>query len=353
MHITFSLSGLQEYMPRAIKMLDEFIMGLKADNDVYNKYVEQVQKSRVEVRTNQNACYNALVSYGLYGEETPMKDVMTMNELKETRPEVFTQLVKDLWDMPSTVLYWGPASADEVALEVLKIKKDKKFKGTLPVNKIRQRTVTTEDEVFVAPYDAKNINMRMIHNENLPLNIDNLHTVNLFNEYFGGSMNAIVFQELRESRGLAYNAWARYVMPGRKNETEYYQEHIISQTDKLADCIKVFKQITDTLPESPNLFNTAQQSLMKTIAAARTTKMGVLASYLNARYLGINYDVNRLLYEKIPTLTLQDLVRFEQQYIKGKPLRYLILGKGDELKDSDALSDFTTVRHLTLDDIFP
>ena len=255
--------------------------------------------------------------------------------------------------MPSTVLYWGPASADEVAQEVLKIKKDKKFKGTLPVNKIRQRTVTTEDEVFVAPYDAKNINMRMIHNENLPLNIDNLHTVNLFNEYFGGSMNAIVFQELRESRGLAYNAWARYVMPGRKNETEYYQEHIISQTDKLADCIKVFKQITDTLPESPNLFNTAQQSLMKTIAAARTTKMGVLASYLNARYLGINYDVNRLLYEKIPTLTLQDLVRFEQQYIKGKPLRYLILGKGDELKDSDALSDFTTVRHLTLDDIFP
>ncbi|MBR4275899.1 MAG: insulinase family protein [Prevotella sp.] len=352
-NITFSLSGLQEYMPRAIKMLDEFIMGLKADNDVYNKYVEQVQKSRVEVRTNQNACYNALVSYGLYGEETPMKDVMTMNELKETRPEVFTQLVKDLWDMPSTVLYWGPASADEVALEVLKIKKDKKFKGTLPVNKIRQRTVTTEDEVFVAPYDAKNINMRMIHNENLPLNIDNLYTVNLFNEYFGGSMNAIVFQELRESRGLAYNAWARYVMPGRKNETEYYQEHIISQTDKLADCIKVFKQITDTLPESPNLFNTAQQSLMKTIAAARTTKMGVLASYLNARYLGINYDVNRLLYEKIPTLTLQDLVRFEQQYIKGKPLRYLILGKGDELKDSDALSDFTTVRHLTLDDIFP
>ncbi len=355
-NMTFSLSGLQENMPRALKMLDELIMGIQADTAVYNKYVEQVQKGRMEVRTNQNACYNALVSYGLYGEDTPYKDVMTINQLKATKPEVFTQLVKNLWQMPSTVLYWGPASADDVAREVQKLKgaREKKFNGTLPENKVRTKKVTTQDEVFIAPYDAKNLNMRMIHNENLPLNLSNLPTVKLFNEYFGGSMNAIVFQELREARGLAYNAWARYVTPGRKNETEYYQQHIITQTDKLADCVKVFKQITDTLPESPALFATAQQSLLKTIAAARTTRMGVLGSYLNARYLGIDYDINRLLYEKIPQLTLQDLVSFEQQYIKDKPLRYLILGKEDEiLSGSGNLSGMGTIRRLTLDDIFP
>lgn len=351
--MSFSLSGLQQNMPRALKMLDELIMGLQSDTAVYNKYVEQVQKSRMEVRTNQNSCYSALISYGLYGDDSPVKDVISVNQLKDTDPEVFTRLVKELWLMPSTVLYWGPASTDEVAKAICKLQRNKKFKGTTPVNKERIKKVTPCDEVLIAPYEAKNINMRMIHNENLPLNIENLPTVKLFNEYFGGSMNAIVFQELRESRGLAYNAWASYVTPGRKDETEYYQQHIISQTDKLADCIKVFRHITDTLPQSPSLFATAQQSLLKTIAASRTTKMGVLGSYLSARYLGIDYDINRLLYEKIPTLTLQDLVHFEQQYIKGKPLRYLILGQEDELKESDALSDFTTVRHLTLDDIFP
>ena len=351
-NMTFSLSGLQQNMPRALKMLDELITGLKADTAIYNKYIEQVQKSRMEVRTNQNACYNALVTYGIYGKETPLKDVASIRELKETNPELFTQLIKGLWRTPCTVLYWGPANEDVVLKFVNKTKKVND-NVSIPVNKIRQKQVTTQDEVFIAPYDAKNLNMRMIHNENLPLNIGNLPTVKLFNEYFGGSINAIVFQELRESRALAYNAWAKYVTPGRKDETEYYQEHIISQTDKLADCIKAFKQITDTLPESANLFNTAQQSLIKTIAASRTTKMGVLGSYLNARYLGINYDVNRLLYEKIPTLTLQDLVHFEQQYIKGKPLRYLILGKEDELLDSDALKSFDTVHRLTLDDIFP
>ena len=81
--------------------------------------------------------------------------------------------------------------------------------------------------------------------------------------------------------------------------------------------------------------------------------MGVLASYLGAKYLGIDYDINRLLWEKIPTITLQDLVRFEQQYIKGKPLRYAILGKEDEILQSGALSGFQNIRRLTLNDIFP
>ncbi len=350
-NITFSLSGLQENMPKALKMLNEVITGLQADTAVYNKYIQQVQKSRREVRTNQKACYSALVSYAMYGEDTPLKDVASISELKATNPEVYTKLIQEVWSMPATVLYWGPASAKEVLKVVKDYKKLKNLKE--PVNKVRTRQLTTQDEVIIAPYDAKNLNMRMIHNENLPLNIDNMPLVALFNEYFGGSMNAIVFQELREARGLAYNASATYAVPSRKDETEYYQEHIISQNDKLAECITVFKQITDTLPESPNLFNTAQQSLIKTIAAARTTKMGVLASYLGAKYLGIDYDINRLLWEKIPTLTLQDLVRFEQQYIKGKPLRYAILGKEDEILQSGALSGFQNIRRLTLNDIFP
>ena len=35
--------------------------------------------------------------------------------------------------------------------------------------------------------------------------------------------------------------------------------------------LPVFREITDTLPESQVLFTTAQQSLVKTLAANRTT----------------------------------------------------------------------------------
>ena len=40
-------------------------------------------------------------------------------------------------------------------------------------------------------------------------------TLNMYNEYFGGGMNAIVFQEMRESRGLAYSAGAFLITPSK------------------------------------------------------------------------------------------------------------------------------------------
>lgn len=348
----FTLSGLQQNMPQAVKMLDDIINNLQPDAEVYGQYIDQVQKARMETRTNQNACYNALVQYGIYGEESPVKDVVTIDELRSATANVYIDLLKALNGMKHTVLYWGPADMNELSAIISKNHKTVKTLADVPKNKVREKKITTDTEILVAPYDAKNINMRMVYSEGKKLDMGNVPVVKLFNEYFGGSMNAIVFQELREARGLAYNAWAAYVTPNRKEEKEYYQEHIISQNDKMMDCIRVFNEITDTLPQSETLFNTAKQSIMKTIAAQRTTRIGILSSYLRAQYLGIDYDVNKLIYEKVPNLTLNDILKFEQDNIKGKPLRYMILGNEEEL-DMQSLQKMGQVRRLTLDDIFP
>ena len=45
--------------------------------------------------------------------------------------------------------------------------------------------------------------MVQFHNENKEWNPNDAAKISLFNEYFGGGMNAIVFQEMREARALA------------------------------------------------------------------------------------------------------------------------------------------------------
>ncbi len=350
--MTLTLSGLNEHMPAAVTMLDEIVRTLKADDDVYAQYINQVRKGRQEVRTNQSNCYAALAQYGMYGKESPALNVMSVKELQDAAPKTFTELIKALPTMNHTVLYWGPQSISEVDAIISKLHKTPRKLTTAPANKQRKRIATTKDEVYLAPYDAKNINMRMYTIDNTPYSVDDEPVAALFNEYFGGSMNAVVFQELREARGLAYNAWASYVTPARKEETEYYQQHIISQNDKTTDCIRVFREITDSMPQSETLLSTAKQSIMKSLAAQRTTKMSVLSKYIAMQRLGISYDINRTLYEQIPTLTLSNLADFERLHIKGKPLRYLILGKEEEL-DIPALESIAPVKRLTLDDIFP
>jgi predicted Zn-dependent peptidase len=219
---SISVSGLQENMPKAITMMENLLQNLKSDTAVYNKLLDQTAKSRMERRNKQSNCYGALVSYGLYGEKNPTNNMPSVSEMRQMDPAVFTELLKGLTSMKHEVIYWGPASLSKLKDIIAKCPsaKIKDFKD-VPVNKYYTKLMTPTNEVYLAHYDAPNINMRMIHNEGKKLDIDKLPLISLFNEYFGGGMNAIVFQELRETRGLAYNAWATYNTPGRKNDTEY------------------------------------------------------------------------------------------------------------------------------------
>ena len=350
---SISVSGLQENMPKAIIMMENLLQNLKSDTAVYSKLLDQTAKSRMERRNKQSNCYSALVSYGLYGEKNPSNNMPSVSEMRKMNPETFTELLKGLTSMKHEVMYWGPASLSQLKSILAKCPsaKIKNFKD-VPENKYYTKLNTPANEVYLAPYEAPNINMRMIHSEGKPLDIDKLPLISLFNEYFGGGMNAIVFQELRETRGLAYNAWATYNTPGRKGDTEYYQQHIISQNDKMADCINTFKAITDTIPQSEAAFNTAKQNMLKSIAAQRTVKAGAINRYLSARRMGIDYDLNKVFWEAVPKITLQDVVRFEQENIKGKPMKYLVLGKESELNIPE-LEKLGPVKRLTLDDIFP
>ena len=193
--------------------------------------------------------------------------------------------------------------------------------------------------------------MRQYHNEGIMWNPAKAPIETLFNQYFGGGMNTVVFQELRETRGLAYNAFARYLRPERKEQPESFFTHIISQNDKMADCVKVFNEILDDMPQNEAAFELAKQSLVKSIQSERTTKFNVISRYLFLRQLGLEHDYMQEVYAKLPTLTLKDIVDFQQKNIARKPYRYIILGDEKSL-DMKTLEKLGPVKRLTTEQIF-
>ena len=254
-------------------------------------------------------------------------------------------------NLQHTILYYGPYSEQQLSTLLAKEHKTAKTLAAVPQGKKYEFQETPQTEIIMAPYDAKNIYLRQYHNEGKQWKPENAPVEALFNEYFGGGMNTVVFQELRETRGLAYNASAMYVQPIRKNQPEGFYTHIISQNDKMMDCINVFKEIVDTMPQNQAAFDLAKQSLIKSLQSARTTKFGVISSYLYYKNLGIDYDLNKLIYEKLPSLTLQDIVKFEQQNMVNKPYRMMILGNEKEL-DMKSLEKIAPVKRLSQEEIF-
>ena len=83
----------------------------------------------------------------------------------------------------------------------------------------------------------------------------------------------------------------------------------------------------------------------------RTTKFGLINAWLWARDRGIDYDLNKRIYEALPALTLKDIVRFEQEQIARKPYRYIILGDEKEL-DMAALQQLGPIRRVSTTEIF-
>ena len=350
-NLNISLSGLSENMPAALKLMENVLHNAKADKASYDQFVDLTLKERDDRKKDQRTCFDYLYSYCVYGPHNVRRDDMTEQQLREADPQALLNLLGNLSTKEHKVLYYGPMSEKE--LSKLLSKEHKTPKYLMPVSQgepfVEQQA--TENQVVIAPFDAKNIYMRMYHNEGRTWNPDEAAVQEVFNEYYGGGMNGIVFQEMREARGLAYNAYANYYRPSAKDKKEYYITHIITQNDKMVDCISHFHEILNEMPASETAFQIAKDACIKRLASARTTKSGVIYAYLAAQKLGMNISTNELIYKHLDQVQLKDIVNFEKQNMDNKAYRYIILGDEKEL-DMKYLENLGPIKRLSLEEIF-
>ena len=350
-NISVSLSGLSENMPQALALLEDLLQHAKVDQEAYDNMVNLVMKGRDDAKKNQGGCFGYLYYYATAGERNRYRDVMSEQQLKNTNPQVLIDLLKGLSGLKHRVAYYGPMAENEITGVVDNVHNTAKQLADIPENKPYLDQIANKNEVWIAPYDAKNIYMRMYHNEGRSWNPDEAAVQEVFNEYFGGGMNGVVFQEMREARGLAYNAYAYYFQPEWKDRKESVVTHIITQNDKMTDCITHFNEILNEMPASETAFQIAKDAVTKRLVSGRTTKTGIFFAYLNAQKLGLDISTNELIYKNLAKVTLQDIVNFEKANMANKPYRYIILGDEKEL-DMKSLEKIGPIKRLTIEEVF-
>ena len=350
-NLSLIISGLDENLPKALAIAEDMMHNAKADKQAYDDVVGLYVKDHEDSKKNQRANFNALRALAQYGEYNSQLNRMSIDQMRATDPQTLIDLIKALPGYKHEILYYGPRSVKDLTAIIDKQHATPKKMAEPLKNRDYMEQTTPQNEVWIAPYDAKNIYLVMYHNENKSWNPDEAAVSSLFNEYFGGGMNTVVFQELREARGLAYSASAFYNNSPKPGHPEYGITYIISQNDKMMDCIRTFNEILDTIPQSDKAFNLSKQALTKQLASNRVTKFGVINAYLEARFKGIDYDVNEKIYQALPGVTLKDVVDFEQRTMAKKPYRYIILGDEKSL-DMKALEKIGPIHRVTTEQIF-
>ncbi len=346
------VSGLDENIGKAMDIVEDLIFNAQPDTAILEGLKSDILKDRVDSKLNQSACFSALQRYVFYGPEFISKTTLSNEQVMALTSDELLQTVRDLYGKRHDILYYGPSdeeTARKMIAEHHRISENPEaLEKTYPV----ARKVESS-EVFIAPYEADQFYYLQYSNRGDRFDAANDPKVRMFNSYFGSGMGAIVFQEMREARGLAYSASAYLTDLGHKDCDYLFYAFIASQNDKIKEAVEAFDDIINNMPESEKAFEIAKTSLLTGIRTNRTTGSGVLSEYLDLRDYGLTEDRDKAVFEQVQGMTLADVKAFQEEWIKGRKYIYGILGKHNDPKfNKEFVGTLGPVTELTLEDIF-
>lgn len=349
---TIVIDGLGENMEETLTVVESYLKNLVPDAESYKGFVDAIMKGRSDSKLNQKAIFDRLTSYMNYGPNNPSNTVLSNEELQNLDPQVLVDDIKRLFSYAHTVGVYSPKSKEQV-LEILgKAHPLVEEHAELPKTIYNFEEVQPkETHVYYANYESAQVLCRQHACNGLTFQMDMVPGARLFNEYFGGSMNAIVFQELREARALAYSAGARFSSPFRKDEFYAMTTYIGSQVDKMPDALAAFDEILRTLPVSEKAFSVAKESIIASIRSMTVAPRDLPGYYLYFERMGLKEDPNRVAFERIPNMTMEDVVKFHEAHIKNNVYDFAVLGQKDKV-DMETLKKLGPVKELDLKTLF-
>ena len=349
--VTITVGGLSDNFEKALKILEERLADPRADQLILDNRVKDILKQRADAKQNQQANFSRLRDYAIWGANSPGNNILSESELKVLKPDDLINKVKNLKNYEHTISYYGPLTVQQITDAISKSHAVAETLQSVPEPVMFIEQETNENRILLIHYDTKQINMSMIHKGGkFDKNLEPYQ--NMYNYYFdGGGMGGIVFQEMRESRGLAYSAMAYYQGPANPEQSYYINASIATQSDKMIEAIDAFNGILNNMPELENTFSIAKERVISGFQTGRTLRDGILNSYINAKRFGHTVDPRIASYNKISNMTLKDVKEFQEKYIKNKTYTYCILGDTKEL-DMEALKKIGPVTILTQEEIF-
>ncbi|HWY10278.1 MAG TPA: insulinase family protein [Bacteroidia bacterium] len=345
-----SLNGLSDNFEKALAFFENILNDPKLNEETLKNLVSDVLKKRIDAKQNKSIILNsALNNYAKYGANNPFTYVLSETELNKLTVNDITEKIKNLSSLKHHILYYGSLEADVVKNSLISLHKTPvQLKDVPPEFDFKERPYG--GQVYFVDYPMKQVEIVMLSDGNI-FNQDMLAVIALYNSYFGGSMSGVVFQDLRESKALAYSAYSEYIKPRKPGKKYTNFSYIGSQADKLTEALKGMSDLLSTMPRANASFNSAKEQVLQEIESQRITKSNILLDYEKALKFGYTHDIRKDIFDNLSKMTFEDVKKFQETNIKGKPFTTLVVGD-KSLIDQKVLEKYGPVKTLSLQDIF-
>lgn len=347
---SFGLNGLDENLEPSLALARNLLQAPKISPQKWEESKKIILSERDDEQKDPRALSNALAHFHRYGEKSRFVNRPTDAEVNATTVEGLSKTLSNLLKTERTILYYGPRSPAEI-LGTIKdgFLSQAPTRSSEPVEPNRS-LAPAKSQVYFLQKEMAQAQVRLefavgVYDENkTPVG-------QLFNEYFGGGMAGLVFQELREARALAYSAWAHFFNPTRPNEENILIGAIGCQADKTIEAVNAFMGLLEDMPINENRWDSAHASILSTY---RTNPIGYRATpsfVYDVGTLGLDMDPRKKRYEALRSAQIKLLTDFYNEEIKPKAKLLSIVGDSAKI-DLEKLAEIGPITKVKAEELF-
>jgi predicted Zn-dependent peptidase len=347
-----SLSGLEKSMEEALILLEKILSGAVPNAEKLKNVASDLIIKRENARRDRAYMLrNALGSYARYGEQSPFNFRLNKEQLLQLDAEELVQRIHHLNRFEHTVYYFGSRDLESVIPILRKHHNVPAERNKIPESKSFIQLPNTENQVLFYNFPIVQTDLMWISKGTPSFNLEEHFMKEWYNEYFGYGLSSIVFQEIRESKALAYATYAFYTSPRKIQEAHYLQAYIGTQPDKLADAIPCLNDLLENMPLVPTQIENARISILKRLESERMTPGAIFWNYMKIKDLGQTQDLRKPLYERFNDANGADLSAFQHEYVKNRNYTLLVMGNKENI-DFSLLEKFGPITMLNDEMVF-
>ncbi|MCK9301620.1 MAG: insulinase family protein [Bacteroidales bacterium] len=310
------------------------------------------KKASIKMMEHDAASWGeAVYEYALYGAESEYVNTPSKKEVEAYSGDYLINIFKSITKYYGFITFSGNIHNDEIVNEIRKYYSMPKDvdKGSF---KVQTPATFRENTVYIV-HNKKFLqsNIRFFINGN-PNSFREKTLAKSFNKYFGSDMYSIVFQEIREFRSLGYSAYAYTKIDNKNRINMSLYGFLGTQSDKTLDGIEAMSELITNMPEKPQKFADAKESLINSFAAEYTDFRDIPFYVSQWKYSdNATTDPHIDMYEIIKAADFKDIVAFYKRNFYAKPLVITLSGNMKRV-DKSKLSQFGKIIEVKKSDIF-
>ncbi len=342
------IEGLDKYFAPALKLVAEIIKSPEINPSKIKNLINNAQFEPRLFKREKEQVGAALRDYAIYGKQSNYLNRLTLKEIKALTAET---LIKDWQGITAEKPEFHYVGRIPTQVVASLIKENLSLNGTNPPEPQRQILSYSENTVLLLNDKKARQSHIWFYIPGSDYHINDEYQMDAFNSYFGGDMSALMFQEIREFRSLAYATRGNYNKPFKSSQKGYFTGYIGCQGDKTMEAIQTLHGMLTALPQKPDRIEAIRTGLVAKIPSNKPDFRSLIPTIRTWEEFGYKEDPAIARSHGYPKLTFADIVQFYNSNIKGKPIVITIVGDKSKF-NIEQLQKLGKLREVTLKEVY-